>query len=136
MTDPIKFFTDRFNLTFAEIESLLAAALSQGGDYAAVNNPSLVPYIRPATLRVDRLRPAASGAGIALTAAARAYVNPTGAKSRTKVAGPFTETVSYGAAQVGVYLTDGEIARLKGILTRGVTLAGTIRLRSGYPPIC
>ena len=34
MTNPIQFFTDRFNLTFADIESLLAAALSQGGDYA------------------------------------------------------------------------------------------------------
>ena len=34
MTDPIKFFTDRFNITVAEIESLLAAALSKGGEYA------------------------------------------------------------------------------------------------------
>jgi len=34
MTNPIQFFTDRFNLTFADIESLLAAALLQGGDYA------------------------------------------------------------------------------------------------------
>ncbi len=34
MTDPIKFFTERFNITIAEIESLLAAALSKGGDYA------------------------------------------------------------------------------------------------------
>ena len=34
MINPIQFFTDRFNLTFADIESLLAAALSQGGDYA------------------------------------------------------------------------------------------------------
>lgn len=34
MTNPIQFFTDRFNLTTADIESLLAAALSKGGDYA------------------------------------------------------------------------------------------------------
>ncbi|MGH9842956.1 MAG: metalloprotease TldD [Blastocatellia bacterium] len=34
MTNPIQFFTDRFNITIAEIESLLAAALSKGGEYA------------------------------------------------------------------------------------------------------
>jgi TldD protein len=34
MTNPIQFFIGRFNLTIAEIESLLAAALSRGGDYA------------------------------------------------------------------------------------------------------
>ena len=34
MTNPIQFFTDRFNLTTADIESLLATALSKGGDYA------------------------------------------------------------------------------------------------------
>lgn len=78
----------------------------------------------------------ATAKAVALTAAARAYVNPTGARSTTKVAGPFTETVSYGADQVGVYLTDSEIARLKLLLTRGRSFAGTIRLRSGYPRIC
>ncbi len=34
MTDPINFFTSRFNITIADIESLLAAALCKGGDYA------------------------------------------------------------------------------------------------------
>ena len=34
MTNPIRFFTDRFNFTTADIESLLATALSKGGDYA------------------------------------------------------------------------------------------------------
>ncbi len=34
MTNPIEFFTSRFNLTFADLESLLSAALSQGGEYA------------------------------------------------------------------------------------------------------
>lgn len=34
MTNPIKFFTDRFKITIPEIESLLADALSKGGDYA------------------------------------------------------------------------------------------------------
>lgn len=34
MTDPIKFFTDKFNITTAQIETLLGAALSKGGDYA------------------------------------------------------------------------------------------------------
>lgn len=73
---------------------------------------------------------------VALTAAARAYVNPAGAKSTTKVAGPFTETVSYSADQMGVYLTDSEIARLKALLNKGTSQVGTIRVRSGYPRIC
>lgn len=34
MTDPIKFFTERFQITVAEIDALLGAALSKGGDYA------------------------------------------------------------------------------------------------------
>jgi TldD protein len=34
MTNPIQFFTSRFNLTLAELDNLLAAALSKGGDYA------------------------------------------------------------------------------------------------------
>ncbi|MFN7999561.1 MAG: metalloprotease TldD [Acidobacteriota bacterium] len=34
MTDPIKFFTDKFNITTSQIEALLGAALSKGGDYA------------------------------------------------------------------------------------------------------
>jgi TldD protein len=34
MIEPIKFFTSKFNLTIPEIESLLGAALSKGGDYA------------------------------------------------------------------------------------------------------
>jgi TldD protein len=34
MISPSAFFTERFNITLAEIESLLAVALSKGGDYA------------------------------------------------------------------------------------------------------
>jgi TldD protein len=34
MTSPLTFFTDNFNLTIADIEKLLAIALSRGGDYA------------------------------------------------------------------------------------------------------
>ena len=34
MNDPVHFFTDRFNITIAEIESLLGVALSKGGEYA------------------------------------------------------------------------------------------------------
>lgn len=34
MSLPIKFFTDNFNITVADIEKLLAVALSRGGDYA------------------------------------------------------------------------------------------------------
>jgi TldD protein len=34
MTQSIQFFTDRFNTSIPEIEGLLAAALSKGGDYA------------------------------------------------------------------------------------------------------
>ncbi|MDX2032675.1 MAG: metalloprotease TldD [Blastocatellia bacterium] len=34
MTNPIQFFTDRFHIEIAEIERLLGAALSKGGDYA------------------------------------------------------------------------------------------------------
>lgn len=34
MIEPIKFFTDKFNVTVSQIESLLGAALSKGGEYA------------------------------------------------------------------------------------------------------
>lgn len=34
MIDPIRFFTDKFNITDAQIESLLSTALSKGGAYA------------------------------------------------------------------------------------------------------
>lgn len=34
MIEPIKFFTDKFNITTSQIEALLGAALSKGGDYA------------------------------------------------------------------------------------------------------
>src|SRR5262245_33830359 len=34
MIEPIKFFTGKFNTSIADIESLLSAALSKGGDYA------------------------------------------------------------------------------------------------------
>ncbi|MEO6725979.1 MAG: DNA gyrase modulator, partial [Blastocatellia bacterium] len=34
MIEPIKFFTDKFNITILQIESLLGAALSKGGEYA------------------------------------------------------------------------------------------------------
>ncbi len=34
MIEPIKFFTDKFNITISQIESLLGAALSKGGEYA------------------------------------------------------------------------------------------------------
>lgn len=34
MIEPIKFFTDKFNITIPQIESLLGAALSKGGEYA------------------------------------------------------------------------------------------------------
>jgi TldD protein len=34
MTEPIKFFTGKFNVSISDIESLLGVALSRGGDYA------------------------------------------------------------------------------------------------------
>lgn len=34
MIEPIKFFTDKFNITTSQIESLLGSALSKGGEYA------------------------------------------------------------------------------------------------------
>jgi TldD protein len=34
MTEPIKFFTGKFNISVSDIESLLGVALSRGGDYA------------------------------------------------------------------------------------------------------
>jgi TldD protein len=34
MTEPIKFFTGKFNISISDIESLLGVALSRGGDYA------------------------------------------------------------------------------------------------------
>jgi TldD protein len=34
MIEPLKFFTEKFNLTVPEIEALLGAAMSRGGDYA------------------------------------------------------------------------------------------------------
>src|SRR2546430_11812326 len=34
MIAPLAFFTERFNITVSDIEGLLAAALSKGGDYA------------------------------------------------------------------------------------------------------
>ncbi len=34
MIEPLKFFTEKFNITVAEIEALLGAAMSRGGDYA------------------------------------------------------------------------------------------------------
>ncbi len=34
MIEPLKFFIERFNLTVSDIEALLGAALSKGGDYA------------------------------------------------------------------------------------------------------
>src|SRR5690349_8927858 len=34
MIEPIKFFTDKFNITIPQIEALLGAALSKGGEYA------------------------------------------------------------------------------------------------------
>ena len=34
MIEPIKFFTDKFSITIPQIEQLLGAALSKGGEYA------------------------------------------------------------------------------------------------------
>src|SRR5262245_30738276 len=34
MTEPIIFFTGKFNISVSDIESLLGVALSRGGDYA------------------------------------------------------------------------------------------------------
>src|SRR5215831_9960178 len=34
MIEPIKFFTGKFNISISDIESLLGAALSKGGEYA------------------------------------------------------------------------------------------------------
>jgi TldD protein len=34
MTEPINFFTGKFNISVSDIESLLGVALSRGGDYA------------------------------------------------------------------------------------------------------
>jgi len=52
MISPLAFFTDRFNITVSDIEGLLAAALSKGGDYAdlyfehtVLNNLSLEEQI-------------------------------------------------------------------------------------------
>src|SRR5262249_53568359 len=52
MIEPIKFFTDKFNITIPQIEALLGAALSKGGEYAdlyfeynVLNNLSLEEQI-------------------------------------------------------------------------------------------
>src|SRR5512138_2276387 len=52
MIEPLKFFTDKFNITISEIESLLGAALSKGGEYGdlyfeytVLNNLSLEEQI-------------------------------------------------------------------------------------------
>src|SRR5215471_19133149 len=34
MIEPIKFFTEKFNISISDIESLLGVAMSRGGDYA------------------------------------------------------------------------------------------------------
>lgn len=70
---------------------------------------------------------------IALAAAARAYTNPTGAKSTTNTAGPFTKTEVREAGAMGVFLTDAELDRLNKWFSRGSKRIGTIRLGSGYP---
>lgn len=70
---------------------------------------------------------------IALAAAARAYTNPTGAKSTTNTAGPFTKTEVRESGEMGVFLTGNEIARLTAWFNRGSAGIGSIRLGSGYP---
>lgn len=72
---------------------------------------------------------------IALAAAQRAYQNPTGASQLQQTSGPFSKGMTFSAVEAGVYLTDGEIARLRSWLNRGKSAVGTIRLQSGYPPI-
>lgn len=58
---------------------------------------------------------------IILNAAARAYVNPTGASAVTETAGPFTRTESRDAGALGVFLTDDEMGRLQGWLGGGIS---------------
>lgn len=55
----------------------------------------------------------AAARSIALTAAARAYLNPSGASQLTQTSGPFTRTESRDGGELGVYLTDAELDRLR-----------------------
>lgn len=69
---------------------------------------------------------------VALSAAARAYVNPEGLKQDTT--GSTTAIYNTPLAMNGVYLSDSELARLQGWADkRGRGRFGTIRLTSGYP---
>lgn len=68
---------------------------------------------------------------VALAAAGRSYRNPEGLKQET-VGGT---TAIYNAEEMGVYLTDSELARLVKWKNGGRARIGTVRLQSGYPPL-
>ncbi|MCI0664883.1 MAG: metalloprotease TldD, partial [Acidobacteria bacterium] len=36
MIEPLKFFTEKFNIAFSDLEALLGISLSKGGDYADI----------------------------------------------------------------------------------------------------
>jgi hypothetical protein len=68
---------------------------------------------------------------VALASAGRSYRNPEGLKQET-VGGT---TAIYNAEEMGVYLTDSEVARLVKWKNGGRARIGTVRLQSGYPPL-
>jgi TldD protein len=68
MTDPIKFFTERFNITIAEIESLLARRSRKAGDYAdlvfRVHGQQLALTIEEQISSKNRQRTVEQGVGV------------------------------------------------------------------------
>ncbi|MFN0087767.1 MAG: metalloprotease TldD [Blastocatellia bacterium] len=103
MTNPIQFFTDRFNIRIAEIEALLGAALSKGGEYAdlyfeyAVNNAINLEerIIKSATRTVEQ------GVGVRVISGERtgyAYCDEITAESIRKAALTAAHIADSGAA--------------------------------------
>jgi hypothetical protein len=67
-------------------------------------------------LDYDLVMPTATVKAVALEAAGRAYRNPNGVSSRTEGIGNYNYTDRWEAsAELGVLLTDGDLARLRGV---------------------
>ena len=116
MIEPIKFFTDKFNITVSQIESLLGSALSKGGDYAdlyfeynVLNNLSMEERIVKAANRAVR-----QGVGVRVISGERtgfAYCDEISVEAIRKAA-VTAACIADSAASVGaVNVTAGKAAR-------------------------
>jgi hypothetical protein len=75
---------------------------------------------------------------IAVDAVRRAMENPSeGVRSRTQTVGPFSESVTYtDAGQAGVWLSDAEVALLRGSAGATAARAGVRSIRVQTPRAC